>query len=140
MLVSPLSGDLYLIYIYLCYFFSDEYLTLKGHRNPPIIKQAVRWKFTPMGWDAFPQIWYTGLTNSNNREAWYTITQPIGRELYHRWQKSYAKRERTLPPGKVLDNTAGLWGFPPFFNIVFLAKALISAIYAVKKLSPVALP
>uniref|UniRef100_A0A8C6XSX9 Tektin bundle interacting protein 1 n=1 Tax=Naja naja TaxID=35670 RepID=A0A8C6XSX9_NAJNA len=45
-----------------------------------------RWKFTPMGWDAIPQTWYTGLTNSHNRDAWYTITEPLGRETYHRWQ------------------------------------------------------
>ncbi|XP_066492653.1 tektin bundle-interacting protein 1 [Tiliqua scincoides] len=78
--------------------YSDEYLSLRGPRNAPVIKEAVRWKFTPMGWDASPQVWYTGLTNSHNREAWYTLTKSIGREPYHRWLKSHAKRERSLPP------------------------------------------
>ncbi|XP_061457099.1 tektin bundle-interacting protein 1 isoform X2 [Rhineura floridana] len=78
--------------------YSDEYLTLRGPQNAPIIKEAVRWKYTPMGWDAIPQTWYTGLTNSHNHDSWYTLTNPIGREAYYRWQKSHAKRERTLPP------------------------------------------
>ncbi|XP_053228647.1 tektin bundle-interacting protein 1 [Podarcis raffonei] len=76
---------------------SDEYLTLRGPRNPPILRQAVRWKYTPMGWDAIPQTWYTGLTNSHNRDAWYTLTDPIGREAYYRWQKWHDHRERNLP-------------------------------------------
>lgn len=79
---------------------SDEYLSLRGPRNAPTIQEAVRWKFTPMGWDAMPQTWYTGLTNSHNREAWYTLTNGIGREAYHRWHKSHTKREKTLPPGE----------------------------------------
>ncbi|XP_070787886.1 tektin bundle-interacting protein 1 [Pituophis catenifer annectens] len=79
--------------------YSDQYLSLRGPRNAPVIKESVRWKFTPMGWDAIPQTWYTGLTNSHNRDAWYTITEPLGRETYHRWQKSSAKQEKALPPG-----------------------------------------
>ncbi|XP_042334132.1 uncharacterized protein C19orf71 homolog [Sceloporus undulatus] len=78
--------------------YSDEYISLRGPRNAPIIKEAVRWKCTPMGRDAIPQTWYTGLTNSHNRDAWYTLTNDIGRETYHRWQKSHAEREKTLPP------------------------------------------
>ncbi|XP_054837758.1 tektin bundle-interacting protein 1 [Eublepharis macularius] len=77
--------------------YSDEYLALKAPRNAPVIKEAVRWKFTPMGWDAIPQTWYTGLTNCPYREAWYTLTDGVGREAYHRWCKSHAKRKKTLP-------------------------------------------
>ncbi|XP_063146800.1 tektin bundle-interacting protein 1 [Candoia aspera] len=78
--------------------YSDEYVSLRGPRNAPVVREAVRWKFTPMGWDAIPQTWYTGLTNSHNRDAWYTITNPVDREPHHRWQRSNAKQEKTLPP------------------------------------------
>lgn len=55
-----------------------------------------------MGWDARGQTWYTGLTNSDNRDAWYTLTSPVSREAYHRWAQAHAKREqKTLPPGKL---------------------------------------
>ncbi|XP_043846445.1 uncharacterized protein C19orf71 homolog [Dromiciops gliroides] len=79
---------------------SDEYLTLPGPRWVPIIKQGVRWKFTPMGHDAIGQCWYTGLTNGNNRNAWYTLTTPVNRPAYTRWRRSYSRRERTFIPGK----------------------------------------
>ncbi|XP_020649952.3 tektin bundle-interacting protein 1 [Pogona vitticeps] len=78
--------------------YSDEYLSLRGPRNPPVIKEAVSWKCSPMGWDGMPQTWYTGLTNTHNRNAWYTLTDSIGREAYHRWQKSHAEREKRLLP------------------------------------------
>uniref|UniRef100_A0A8D2JAC2 Chromosome 19 open reading frame 71 n=1 Tax=Varanus komodoensis TaxID=61221 RepID=A0A8D2JAC2_VARKO len=88
------------------------YLRLRGPLNAPIIKEAVRWKFTPMGWDAMPQIWYTGLTNSHNRDTWYTLTNGIGREAYHRWQKSHAERERTLPPAYAQHLRESSWYDP----------------------------
>ncbi|KAJ7308357.1 hypothetical protein JRQ81_008896 [Phrynocephalus forsythii] len=78
--------------------YSDEYLSLRAPRNAPIIGEAVRWKSTPMGWDALPQTWSTGLTSTCRRDAWYTLTDDISREAFHRWQKSHAKREKTLPP------------------------------------------
>ncbi|XP_060641167.2 tektin bundle-interacting protein 1 [Anolis sagrei] len=78
--------------------YSDEYLSVRGAQNTPAVSQAVRWKCTPMGRDAIPQTWYTGLTNSHNRQAWYTLTDTIGREPYHRWQKTHAKREKDLAP------------------------------------------
>uniref|UniRef100_A0A8D2JBG6 Chromosome 19 open reading frame 71 n=1 Tax=Varanus komodoensis TaxID=61221 RepID=A0A8D2JBG6_VARKO len=93
-------------------FVCDEYLRLRGPLNAPIIKEAVRWKFTPMGWDAMPQIWYTGLTNSHNRDTWYTLTNGIGREAYHRWQKSHAERERTLPPAYAQHLRESSWYDP----------------------------
>lgn len=43
---------------------SNDYVSLEGPRWAPAIKQAVRWKFTPMGRDAAGQVWFTGLTNS----------------------------------------------------------------------------
>uniref|UniRef100_A0A670XUZ2 Tektin bundle interacting protein 1 n=1 Tax=Pseudonaja textilis TaxID=8673 RepID=A0A670XUZ2_PSETE len=91
---------------------SDEYLSLRGPRNAPVIKEAVRWKFTPMGWDAIPQTWYTGLTNSHNRDAWYTITEPLGRETYHRWQRSNTKKEKAIPPGYALHLRDSSWYDP----------------------------
>ncbi|XP_078525757.1 tektin bundle-interacting protein 1 [Lissotriton helveticus] len=65
---------------------SDEVITLPGPLNAPIIKQAVRWKTTPMGRDAQSQVWYTGLSNGNNREA------------YNRWYDWYKRRELKSVP------------------------------------------
>ncbi|XP_053869756.1 tektin bundle-interacting protein 1 [Malaclemys terrapin pileata] len=93
--------------------YSDEYLTLRGPRNAPVLKQAVRWKCTPMGRDAIPQTWYTGLTNSDNRDVWYTLTSGLSREAYHRWARSLAKRERkTLPPAYAQHLREGSWFDP----------------------------
>nr|XP_033813379.1 uncharacterized protein C19orf71 homolog [Geotrypetes seraphini] len=65
---------------------SYELLSLPGPSNVPLVNQAVRWKTTPMGWDAESQVWYTGLTNGNNRQ------------IYNRWYQWHKKRElKTLP-------------------------------------------
>ncbi|XP_067410329.1 tektin bundle-interacting protein 1 [Emydura macquarii macquarii] len=93
--------------------YSDEYLTLSGPRNAPTLKQAVRWKCTPMGRDAIPQTWYTGLTNHDNRDAWYTLTDSPGREAYTRWYQSHARRERkTLPPAYAQHLREAAWYDP----------------------------
>ncbi|XP_013921536.1 PREDICTED: uncharacterized protein C19orf71 homolog [Thamnophis sirtalis] len=109
--------------------YSDQYLSLRGPRNAPVIKEAVRWKFTPMGWDAIPQTWYTGLTNSRNRDAWYAITEPLGRETHHRWQRSGAKQEKALPPvvnrNRSAEELKGKPGYVPHLSLhtpVFTAK------------------
>ena len=68
------------------------------------IKQATRWKYTPMGRDAAGQLWYTGLTNSDSREAWYTLPRAPDspyREAYARWHGCYDHRERSLPSGEL---------------------------------------
>lgn len=79
---------------------SDDYLSQEGPRWTPAIKQATRWKYTPMGRDAAGQLWYTGLTNSDSREAWYTLPRAPDspyREAYARWHGCYGHRERSLP-------------------------------------------
>ncbi|ELR61740.1 hypothetical protein M91_18635, partial [Bos mutus] len=79
---------------------SDDYLSQEGPRWTPAIKQATRWKYTPMGRDAAGQLWYTGLTNSDSREAWYTLPRAPDspyREAYARWHGCYDHRERSLP-------------------------------------------
>ncbi|XP_006171849.1 uncharacterized protein C19orf71 homolog [Tupaia chinensis] len=79
---------------------SDDYLSLEGPRWAPAIKQATRWKYTPMGRDAAGQLWYTGLTNADPREAWYNLPRAPGsafREAYGRWHRCYGHRERSLP-------------------------------------------
>ncbi|MXQ83836.1 hypothetical protein E5288_WYG002461 [Bos mutus] len=78
----------------------DDYLSQEGPRWTPAIKQATRWKYTPMGRDAAGQLWYTGLTNSDSREAWYTLPRAPDspyREAYARWHGCYDHRERSLP-------------------------------------------
>ena len=82
---------------------SDDYLSQEGPRWTPAIKQATRWKYTPMGRDAAGQLWYTGLTNSDSREAWYTLPRAPDspyREAYARWHGCYGHRERSLPSGE----------------------------------------
>ncbi|XP_006047942.2 uncharacterized protein C19orf71 homolog [Bubalus bubalis] len=80
--------------------YSDDYLSQEGPRWTPAIRQAARWKYTPMGRDAAGQLWYTGLTNSDSREAWYTLPRAPDspyREAYARWHGCYGHQERSLP-------------------------------------------
>ncbi|KAG8519125.1 putative protein C19orf71 [Galemys pyrenaicus] len=80
--------------------YSDDYLSLEGPRWTPAIKQATCWKYTPMGQDAAGQLWYTGLTNSDSREAWYTFPRALDsphREAYTRWHGCYGHREHSMP-------------------------------------------
>nr|XP_020020291.1 uncharacterized protein C19orf71 homolog isoform X1 [Castor canadensis] len=56
-----------------------------------------------MGRDAAGQLWYTGLTNSDPREAWYNLPRALDspyREAYARWHGCYDNRQRSLPPGE----------------------------------------
>uniref|UniRef100_A0A8D2DUS6 Tektin bundle interacting protein 1 n=1 Tax=Sciurus vulgaris TaxID=55149 RepID=A0A8D2DUS6_SCIVU len=80
---------------------SDDYQSLEGPRWTPAIQQATRWKYSPMGRDATGQAWYTGLTNADPREAWYTLPRAQDsphREAYSRWHRCYGYREQSLPP------------------------------------------
>ncbi|KAK2087028.1 Tektin bundle-interacting protein 1 [Saguinus oedipus] len=82
---------------------SDDYLSLEGPRWAPAIRQATRWKYTPMGHDAAGQLWYTGLTNSDSQEAWYKLPLAPGRpfrEVYNRWHGCSRHRECSLPSGE----------------------------------------
>lgn len=84
---------------------SDDYLSLMGPCWPPAIKQAVRWAYTPMGCDAASQLWYTGLTNSDFREAWYTLPRALDipyREAYAHWLGCYSHRKHSMPSGECL--------------------------------------
>uniref|UniRef100_A0A663F0N2 Tektin bundle interacting protein 1 n=1 Tax=Aquila chrysaetos chrysaetos TaxID=223781 RepID=A0A663F0N2_AQUCH len=59
--------------------YSDQYITLWGPRQAPLLKQAVRWKTTPIGWDAVGQSWSTGL-NSRDEEVedpWYALASGV---------------------------------------------------------------
>ncbi|XP_029772277.1 uncharacterized protein C19orf71 homolog [Suricata suricatta] len=80
--------------------YSDDYLSLEGPRWTPAIKQATRWKHTPLGRDAAGQLGYTGLTTAGPREAWYTLPWAPDhprREAYARWHGCHSQRERRLP-------------------------------------------
>ncbi|XP_072643966.1 tektin bundle-interacting protein 1 isoform X1 [Canis lupus baileyi] len=80
--------------------YSEDYLSLEGPRWAPAIKQATRWKYTPLGRDAAGQLWYTGLTNSDSHEAWYTLPRAPDspyREAYARWHGCHRHRERSMP-------------------------------------------
>ncbi|XP_005359044.1 uncharacterized protein C19orf71 homolog [Microtus ochrogaster] len=93
------SGTLELNFPALLY--SNDYLSLEGPRWAPAVKQAVRWKFTPMGQDAAGQVWFTGLTNSDPREAWYMLPAALDRpyrEAHARWHGCFESRLRGLPP------------------------------------------
>lgn len=76
---------------------------MEGARWAPAIQQAVRWKFAPMGRDAAGQVWYTGLTNSEPREAWYMLPSALDspyREAHARWHGCFKSRQRSLPTGE----------------------------------------
>lgn len=82
---------------------SDDYLSLEGPRWTPAIKQATRWKYTPLGRDAAGQLGYTGLTNVDPRETWYTLPRAPDspyREAHARWHGCHGHRERSLPAGE----------------------------------------
>ncbi|XP_021060714.1 uncharacterized protein C19orf71 homolog [Mus pahari] len=83
------------------HLYRNDYLSLEGPRWAPAIKQAVRWKFTPMGRDAAGQVWYTGLTNSEPCDAWYKLPRALDapyREAHTRWHGCFQSRQRGLPP------------------------------------------
>ncbi|XP_016053313.1 PREDICTED: uncharacterized protein C19orf71 homolog [Miniopterus natalensis] len=91
--------------------YSDDYLSLEGPRWAPAIKQAVRWKYTPMGRDSAGQPWYTGLINSDFREAWYTLPRALDspyREAYAHWYGCYSHRKHSMPSAQTqcLQETA----------------------------------
>ncbi|KAM6107222.1 tektin bundle-interacting protein 1 [Pterocles gutturalis] len=79
--------------------YSDQYITLWGPRQAPQLKQAVRWKTTPMGWDAVGQSWATGLSGreAQTGDPWYTLASGIAQ---HRWQRAHAAwgERDPLPP------------------------------------------
>ncbi|KAM9244526.1 tektin bundle-interacting protein 1 [Dugong dugon] len=95
--------------------YSDEYLSLEGPRWAPAIKQATRWKYSPMGRDAAGQLWYTGLTNSDPRDAWYTL--PRERDSAHRaacthWHRCHSHREHGLPSAYIQHLREASWYDP----------------------------
>lgn len=56
-----------------------------------------------MGRDASGQLWSTGLTNSESREAWYTLPRAPDspyRKAYACWHGCYSHREQNMPSGK----------------------------------------
>ncbi|XP_059863390.1 tektin bundle-interacting protein 1 isoform X2 [Delphinus delphis] len=68
--------------------YSNDYLSQEGPRQTPAIKQEMRWKYTPMGRDAAGQLWYTGLTNSDSREAWNMLPRALDSPHF----EAYARR------------------------------------------------
>lgn len=64
-----------------------------------------------MGRDAAGQLWYTGLTNSDSREAWYTVPRALDspyREAYARWHGCYRHREQSMPSGECPAHTSSI--------------------------------
>lgn len=56
-----------------------------------------------MGQDAAGQVWFTGLTNSVPREAWYMLPCALDspyREAHARWHGCFERRQLDLPPGE----------------------------------------
>ncbi|XP_008148992.1 tektin bundle-interacting protein 1 [Eptesicus fuscus] len=95
--------------------YSDDYLSLEGPRWTPAIKQAVRWKYTPMGRDSAGQTWYTGLTNSDPREAWYTLPRALDcpyREAYAHWHGCHSHRKHSMPSDQTQCLRESAWYDP----------------------------
>ncbi|XP_076977295.1 tektin bundle-interacting protein 1 [Tamandua tetradactyla] len=94
---------------------SDDYLSLEGPRWAPTIKQATRWKYTPMGRHAASQPWYTGLTNVDSHDAWFTLPRAPDRpcrEAYVHWSTCHGHRQCSLPPAYTLHLRETAWYDP----------------------------
>ncbi|XP_012878371.1 PREDICTED: uncharacterized protein C19orf71 homolog, partial [Dipodomys ordii] len=94
---------------------SDDYLFMEGPRWTPAIKHGTRWKYSPMGRDAAGQLLYTGLTNSDPREAWYNLPRALDspyREAYARWHGCFDHRQRGLPPAYTQHVRDNAWYDP----------------------------
>lgn len=58
-----------------------------------------------MGRDSAGQTWYIGLTNSDSREAWYTLPRALDipyREAYAHWYGCHSHREHRMSSGACL--------------------------------------
>nr|XP_009668178.1 PREDICTED: uncharacterized protein C19orf71 homolog [Struthio camelus australis] len=90
---------------------SDQYVMLWGPRHALVLKQAVRWKYTPMGQEAVGQSWSTGLSSWSEREdAWYTLPGSSTRPAFQHWYQAHAGREQDcLPQGKELGRDRLSW-------------------------------
>nr|XP_021561196.1 uncharacterized protein C19orf71 homolog [Neomonachus schauinslandi] len=97
---SPTLKETYSASVSCPHPLSDDYLSVEGPRWTPATRQAVRWKYAPMGHDAAGQLGYTGLTNSESREAWHTVPRAPDspyREAYTRWHGHHSHREQSMP-------------------------------------------
>ncbi|XP_005405932.1 PREDICTED: uncharacterized protein C19orf71 homolog isoform X1 [Chinchilla lanigera] len=75
---------------------------IQGPRWAPAIKQATRWKYTPMGRDAAGQVWYTGLSTLDGHH----------RKAHARWQGCHGHREHSLPPAYAQHLRETAWNDP----------------------------
>lgn len=58
-----------------------------------------------MGRDSAGQTWYTGLTNTDPREAWYTLPRALDspyREAYAHWHGCHSHQKHSMPSGACL--------------------------------------
>ncbi|XP_054252020.1 tektin bundle-interacting protein 1 [Indicator indicator] len=99
--------------------YSDQYIKLWGPRQVPLLKQALRWKTTPMGWDARGQSWSTGLSSRDKQaeQPWYTLTCSA-----HRcWQQAQAGwgKQDPLPPAYAQHLKEVAW-WDPIIPAVYL--------------------
>nr|XP_005514172.1 uncharacterized protein C19orf71 homolog [Columba livia] len=80
--------------------YSDQYLTLWGPRRGPVLQQALRWKTSPMGWDAAGQTWPTGLSGGDNErvvDPWYSLDSSSAQRRWPRAQR-LGQEQDPLPP------------------------------------------
>ena len=80
---------------------SEQYVTLRGPRCAPVLRQAVRWKMAPLGRDAVGQSWWTEPSCHGAEDTQYSLTHCTA---WQRWQRSQSAPERQpLPPGTELS-------------------------------------
>ena len=81
---------------------SEQYVTLRGPRCAPVVRQAVRWKMTPLGRDAAGQSWWTEPSCHGAEDVRDGLTHGTA------WQRSHGPPElEPLPPGTELGG--GQW-------------------------------
>ncbi|XP_068012247.1 tektin bundle-interacting protein 1 [Melanerpes formicivorus] len=100
--------------------YSDQYIKLWGPRQVPLLKQAVRWKTTPMGWDAMGQSWATGMSSRDEQaeQPWYTLTSCSSRSCWQGAQAGWGKQD-LLPPAYAQHLKEVAW-WDPIVPAVYL--------------------
>ncbi|XP_072213459.1 tektin bundle-interacting protein 1 [Excalfactoria chinensis] len=78
---------------------SEDYVTLRGPRYAPVLRQAVRWKKSPLGWDAAGQSWWTEPSCRGAEDTGCSFAPGTAWQRWQRWQRLRSTSEvDPLPP------------------------------------------
>ncbi|XP_059687633.1 LOW QUALITY PROTEIN: tektin bundle-interacting protein 1 [Gavia stellata] len=105
---------------------SNQHITLRGLRQAPLLKQAVPWKTTPLGWDAVGQSWSMGL--SGRGEEAEDPLYPLASRTAHRcwqgphilWGERDPLPQRCSPPSAYAQRLWAVAWWDPLVPAVYL--------------------